>query len=75
MSNLHALNLALFNQLERLRQAEELPQEIERSKAVSAIARDIISTSRLALDVEQHYAAQGKIERKQPKMLALTSDE
>lgn len=75
MSNLHTLNFALFNQLERLRQSEELPKEIERSKAISAIARDIISTSRLALEVEQHYATQDKIERKQPKMLVLTSDE
>lgn len=75
MSNLLTLNLALFDQLNRLKDSEELPKEIERSKAISAIARDIISTSRLALDVEQHYASQGNIERKQPKMLALTSDE
>ena len=75
MSNLHTLNFALFNQLERLRDSEDLPKEIERSKAISSIARDIISTSRLALEVEQHYASQGKLERKQPKMLALTSDE
>ncbi len=66
---LSALNIALFNQLDRLNDSEELPKEIERSKAVSAIARDIIANARLALEVEQHFATQSKVERKIPAML------
>jgi hypothetical protein len=67
--NLSALNIALFNQLNRLNDSEELPKEIERSKAVSAIARDIIANSRLQLEVEQHFASQSKVQRKIPAML------
>ena len=72
---LSALNIALFNQLDRLNDSEELPKEIERSKAVSAIARDIIANARLALEVEQHFATQSNIERKIPAMLESNGDE
>jgi hypothetical protein len=72
---LAALNIALFNQLDRLNDSEELPKEIERSKAVSAIARDIIANARLALEVEQHFATQNKLERKIPSMLESNDNE
>lgn len=55
MNNLSKLNDTLFAQLERLntvKGGEDLTVEIDRSKAVSQVARDIISNAKLALDAE-----------------------
>jgi hypothetical protein len=50
------LNNHLFLQLERLNdeglKGEALKDEIERSKAVSTVARDIVQVGRLVLDAE-----------------------
>lgn len=50
------LNNHLFAQLERLNEedieAEKLQSEIERSKAVAAIAREIINNGKLVLDAQ-----------------------
>lgn len=50
------LNNHLFAALERLNEEdisnEALQKEIDRSKAVSSLARDIVSIGRLALDAE-----------------------
>lgn len=47
----------LFAQLERLSdedlKGEELKDEISRSKAVTAVAKEIVSNGRLALEAEQ----------------------
>lgn len=46
------LNNHLFAQMEKLNKAKdtELASEIERSKAVAGIAKEIVSNARLALD-------------------------
>lgn len=50
------LNDHLFASLERLGDedvtGDELLQEIDRSKAISSIAKDIVGNAKLALDVE-----------------------
>ncbi|MFL7024295.1 hypothetical protein [Enterovibrio norvegicus] len=50
------LNNHLFAQLERLsdedKTGEELKEEIDRSRAVSIVAKNIVDNARLALDAE-----------------------
>lgn len=64
------LNNHLFAQLERLSDedvtGDKLTEEIERSRAVGAIARNIIDNARLALDAEK---ARYDTVRVLPKML------
>ncbi|HCG7534114.1 hypothetical protein HJ155_23125 [Vibrio parahaemolyticus] len=59
------LNNHLFAQLERLSDEElkgkELTEEINRSKAVTGVAKEIVSNARLALDAQ--IAAGNKIEK------------
>lgn len=56
-SRLVDLNNILFSQLDRISKeglkGEELREEIDRTKAVSTIARDIIENARLALDAHR----------------------
>lgn len=51
------LNNHLFAQLERLNDEElkgdQLREEIDRSKAVTGVSKEIVSNARLALDAEQ----------------------
>lgn len=53
-AGLSKLNKALFDQLDRMNNPElkgdELSQEIERTKAISEIGKQVINTGRLALD-------------------------
>ncbi|EOW9496651.1 hypothetical protein ACOCGS_001134 [Vibrio cholerae] len=55
-NKLSDLNNHLFSQLERLSdedlKGDDLKEEIERSKAVKAIAQEIISGVKLALDAQ-----------------------
>lgn len=64
------LNNHLFAQLERLSDegvtGERLTEEVERSRAVGAIARNIIDNARLALDAEK---ARGESVRTLPRMI------
>lgn len=64
------LNNHLFAQLERLSDeettGEKLTEEIERSRAVGSIARNIIDNARLALDAEK---ALGESVRNLPLMI------
>lgn len=66
------LNNHLFAQLERLfdeeTAGEKLSEEIERSRAVGGIARNIIDNARLALDAQK---ALGDTVRKLPLMLGV----
>lgn len=59
------LNNHLFAQLERLNdesiKGEQLKQEIERSKAISGVAREVISNGRLVLDAEALRMEGGKV--------------
>lgn len=54
MSKLNQLNDTLFNQLEKLSNTElskdELKQEVERTKAMSSLAANIINNAKIALD-------------------------
>jgi hypothetical protein len=65
------LNDSLFSQLDRLSSADvtgdKLKEEIERSRAVIGVAREIISNGRLALDAQKEF---GEI-KKAPKMLGI----
>lgn len=67
------LNDSLFSQLDRLSSADvtgdKLKEEIERSRAVIGVAREIISNGRLALDAQKEF---GEI-KKAPKMLGIES--
>lgn len=51
------LNDILFDQLRRLNdpstKGETLDDEIERSKAITLVAREVLTTGRLALDAEK----------------------
>lgn len=66
------LNNHLFAQLERLSEeetvGEKLKEEIERSRAVSQVARGIIDNARLALDAQK---ALGETVRALPPMLGI----
>jgi len=62
-NNLNKLNELLFAQLEKISMAsgEELKACAEQSKAVSNIARDIISTQKLSLEAATFAAEHGRI--------------
>jgi len=65
------LNNHLFSQLERLgdedKKGEVLKEEIDRSKAVAGVAKNIIDNARLALDVEK--TLNGTLRKTRPEML------
>jgi hypothetical protein len=69
------LNNHLFAQLERLseedRTGEKLTEEIERSRAVGMIARNIIDNARLALDAQK---ALGDTVRTLPAMIGIKDE-
>ena len=71
-NTLSDLNNHLFLQMERINQegisSEELHQELERSKAVTSVAKEIISNARLVLDAEVKIADIPE-KRELPKML------
>lgn len=69
------LNDHLFAQLERLNN-EDMPEEkmmmeIERSKAVGNIAKNIISNGRLLLDSKKHFDEMGIKTEQQPEVLKI----
>jgi hypothetical protein len=72
--NITDLNQHLFDQMGRLSngdlKGEELKQEIERSKAISSVAKDIIGSGRLALDAERHVSSEMR-QKKLPALLAI----
>lgn len=68
------LNDHLFAQLERLGDedldGDKLQQEIARSKAVSNVAKDVVSNARLILDTRKAAWEWNKTPGDMPKMLA-----
>lgn len=76
MSNkLTDLNEQLFEQLKRLNTPNlkdtKLIEEIERSKAVCSISKQIISNGRLMLDSKKHFDSLGISIEHQPDLLKL----
>ncbi|HET8799662.1 MAG TPA: hypothetical protein VFN01_00625 [Marinobacter sp.] len=65
------LNNHLFAQLERLNDeglsGEALQEEIERSKAVTGVSKEVVSNARLVLDAEKHKREYGLTDG--PKLL------
>jgi len=70
-NKLRDLNNHLFSQIERLsdedKKGEVLKEEIDRSKAVAGVAKNIIDNARLALDVER--TLNGTLRKTRPEML------
>ncbi|MDP5205851.1 hypothetical protein [Alishewanella sp. SMS8] len=58
-NKLSDLNNHLFAQLERLGnetlKGEELAKEIDRSHAITSVAKEVISNARLVLDAQRQY--------------------
>lgn len=68
------LNDHLFTQLERLNdedlKGESLSEEINRSKAVTSVSKEIVSNARLALEAQKFRQDAGLIAKDtMPKML------
>ncbi|AMM98453.1 hypothetical protein P5485_014685 [Bacillus pumilus] len=67
------LNNHLFAQLERLSEedlkGEELQEEIERSKAVTSVAKSITSNAALVLQAQKFYTEYQSKDLEKPKML------
>ena len=67
------LNNHLFMQLERLNdedvKGEQLTEEIERSKAITNIAKEIIANGTLVLQAKKLQDGKNNIDEKIPKML------
>lgn len=70
-NTLNDLNNHLFEQLERLNDVEEdeLSTEIERSKAVSSIAKNIIENGKLVLDAQKFSDGKVDANKNVPRML------
>jgi len=70
------LNNHLFAQLERLSDedmtGEKLAEEMERSKAIAIVARNIIDNARLALDAQE---ALGYTAGKLPAMIGIETED
>lgn len=78
-NKLEDLNNHLFAQMERLNDEEltdeQLKQEVVRAKSVSSIASQIISNTRVAMDVVKmkHDMVSGKEEM--PKLLTIENED
>ncbi len=72
-NNLEALNNHLFEEMERLNDddlsADQLQQEIERSKAMANIATKIIDNAHLGLEAEKLKVEYGRRDITLPVML------
>lgn len=72
-NTLSDLNNHLFEQLERLNnddlKGEKLGEEINRSKAISDIAKSVIDNGKLVLDAQKFSDDKWNADTKLPKML------
>lgn len=67
------LNNILFEALERLNdgemKGEELKEEINRSRAISGVAKDVVSNANLALEARKFKDDRYDIKEELPRML------
>lgn len=67
------LNNHLFQQLERLNDeglsGDQLQDEIERSKAITGVSKEVVSNARLVLDAEKHRREYGLAKGQVPELL------
>ena len=67
------LNNHLFQQLERLNDEDlsgkQLQDEIERSKAITGVSKEVVSNARLVLDAEKHRREYGLGKGQGPELL------
>lgn len=72
-NNLTDLNNHLFEQIERLNdeelQGEALKEEINRSKAIENVAKQIINNGRLVLDSQKFVDERINVDNNMPSML------
>jgi len=73
-NNIEGLNKHLFDQLDRLSNTDlsgdNLKNEIERSKAISSVSKDVIASAKLSLDA-QKFIGESTRQKKLPTMLAI----
>lgn len=70
------LNNLLFEQLERLTEAEtpeELELELKRTAAVTSIGKTIVANAHVALDAQKHIDEYGLKKNEQSEMLKITN--
>lgn len=72
-NNLSNLNTYLFEQLDRLNdvdsRGDELDEEIERAKAITGVADNVIKIANLSLDGQKFLGDRMNADAKLPKML------
>ena len=74
MKNLGTLNDYLFDELEKLSKElneEDLMKEINRSRAISSLAKNIIDNANVVLEAKKYIDISG---RKAPKMLGVSDE-
>lgn len=73
MNTLGNLNSYLFEQVERLNndelKGENLKEEMERARAISGIAKDIVSNANLVLQAQKFADDRWDVGKEVPKML------
>jgi len=74
-NNIEGLNKHLFDQLERLGNAklsgDDLRNEIDRSKAISSVSKDVIASAKLEFEA-RHYVDANKMHKTLPTMMAIS---
>lgn len=79
-NNLLSLNNYLFEELERLnddetmQQEENFKKEMNRSKAISQVAKNIIDNANTMLEAKKYVDEYGLDKKEMPKLLGVSDD-